>query len=357
MISARSRYGRGECPRYRCWRADPGSRPGPRRWRPEPSSRAAATAAADEALDGLRDRGSPSHDGLAARLRGFEVDDGRLGSSCSRRGGRCGCSPDNAAAEPVSLCIVRAADGRWLAGRRAAWLASWAGRWALGAGGSVEVDENPADTMPASSRRSGRSRPSGCRSRRWSGCRAGSCLLVGQAWLPEGAEVTPDAEHDDFAWWPADRRQLAAEADAPLRGWPRCCATREAMSATADRVVTFRRLEAVSFVHSAVYLSLLVCAFVLGNPQPETFILGLAHGVIWIGMSLVCIAAARGADHPLLAGGDRRRARRPGAVRRLRSDSSSPSAASASGGSRKPSTRARVRVDQQMAVDTARSRS
>jgi hypothetical protein len=49
----------------------------------------------------------------------------------------------------------------------------------------------------------------------------------------------------------------------------------------------------VSFTHSAIYLSLLVFAFGLGNPQPVTFILGLAHGCIWIGMSLVCIAAAR----------------------------------------------------------------
>jgi len=57
--------------------------------------------------------------------------------------------------------------------------------------------------------------------------------------------------------------------------------------------VTFRRLEAVSFFHSAVYLSLLVCAFALGNPEPATFILGLSHGVLWIGMSIVCIAAAR----------------------------------------------------------------
>jgi hypothetical protein len=59
------------------------------------------------------------------------------------------------------------------------------------------------------------------------------------------------------------------------------------------RLVTFRRLEAVSFIHSSVYLSLLICAFALGNPQPETFVLGMAHGLIWIGMSLVCIAAAR----------------------------------------------------------------
>jgi hypothetical protein len=57
--------------------------------------------------------------------------------------------------------------------------------------------------------------------------------------------------------------------------------------------VTFRRLEVASFVHSAVYLGLLVCAFVAGNPEPVTFILGLAHGLMWIAMSLVCIAAAR----------------------------------------------------------------
>ncbi len=62
---------------------------------------------------------------------------------------------------------------------------------------------------------------------------------------------------------------------------------------TFRRVVTFKRLEIVSFSHSVVYLSLLVCAFGLGNPEPETFILGLTHGLVWIGMSLVCIAAAR----------------------------------------------------------------
>jgi hypothetical protein len=59
------------------------------------------------------------------------------------------------------------------------------------------------------------------------------------------------------------------------------------------RFITFGRLEVASFVHSTIYLSLLACAFVLGNPQPATFILGLAHGLIWIVMSLICIAAAR----------------------------------------------------------------
>jgi hypothetical protein len=59
------------------------------------------------------------------------------------------------------------------------------------------------------------------------------------------------------------------------------------------RGVTFQRLEAVSFTHSAIYLGLLICAFAAGKPEPETFIFGLTHGLLWIGMSLVCLAAAR----------------------------------------------------------------
>jgi hypothetical protein len=59
------------------------------------------------------------------------------------------------------------------------------------------------------------------------------------------------------------------------------------------RVITFRRLEVVSFIHSGVYSALLICAFALDKPEPVTFIFGLAHGLIWIAMSLVCIAAAR----------------------------------------------------------------
>jgi hypothetical protein len=62
---------------------------------------------------------------------------------------------------------------------------------------------------------------------------------------------------------------------------------------TFRRWVTFRRLEVVSFTHSCVFLALLLCAFALGKPEPATFIFGLAHGLLWIAMSLVCIAAAR----------------------------------------------------------------
>jgi len=50
-------------------------------------------------------------------------------------------------------------------------------------------------------------------------------------------------------------------------------------------------MEVVSLCHSGVYLSLLVCAFLLGGPQPFTFIFGLSHGLLWIGMSITCIFA------------------------------------------------------------------
>jgi len=59
------------------------------------------------------------------------------------------------------------------------------------------------------------------------------------------------------------------------------------------RAVTFNRLEAVSCLHSCVYLALLINAFALGGPEPENLILGLSHGLLWIGMSLVCIAVVR----------------------------------------------------------------
>src|SRR6202012_332798 len=115
-----------------------------------------------------------------------------------------------------ALCVVRDADGHWLAGRRAAWLATGAGRWALGAAGSVEVNENPAATLAREL------------SEEWSVTAerltveglirlpSRITMLVGQAWLPAGAQVTPDAEHDEFEWWPADVSRWPEQADAPL---------------------------------------------------------------------------------------------------------------------------------------------
>jgi hypothetical protein len=57
--------------------------------------------------------------------------------------------------------------------------------------------------------------------------------------------------------------------------------------------LTFTRLKWTSFVHSCVYVALLICAFAAGSPQPLTFVLGLAHGLLWIFMSLACLTAAR----------------------------------------------------------------
>lgn len=57
--------------------------------------------------------------------------------------------------------------------------------------------------------------------------------------------------------------------------------------------LSFRRLKWTSFTHSCIYTALLLCAFAAGNPEPLTFVLGLTHGLLWIGMSLACILAAR----------------------------------------------------------------
>jgi 8-oxo-dGTP diphosphatase len=42
-------------------------------------------------------------------------------------------------------------------------------------------------------------------------------MLIGQAWLPDGAEVARDPEHDEHAWWPADPAAWPDEADGQLR--------------------------------------------------------------------------------------------------------------------------------------------
>ena len=57
--------------------------------------------------------------------------------------------------------------------------------------------------------------------------------------------------------------------------------------------LTFTRLKWTSFTHSCIYIALLLSAFVAGKPEPLTFALGLTHGLLWIFMSLACLAAAR----------------------------------------------------------------
>jgi hypothetical protein len=57
-------------------------------------------------------------------------------------------------------------------------------------------------------------------------------------------------------------------------------------------IVTFRRLEALSFLHSAIYLALLACWLAPGA-EAATNVLGWCHGLMWIGASLLCLWATR----------------------------------------------------------------
>ena len=176
--------------------------------------------AADAAIDALRKRGSPSHDGVAARLIDYSRD-ARDGIAMELQPQRWALRllPGNASQSVAALCVTRSADGRWLAGRRAGWVASWAGRWALGAGGSVDLGENPADTLVRELAEEWSVTPERVRGEALVQLPHRLVMFVGQAWLAEGvdAEVTPDAEHDEFAWWPPEIERWPAEAEAPLR--------------------------------------------------------------------------------------------------------------------------------------------
>ena len=177
---------------------------------------AGQSADADRAIAELADRGSPSHDGLAARLYSFEADADalRLELQPMRWAVRLG---EDAAASLSVLCVVRDADGRWLAGRRAPWVATWAGRWALGAGGSVEIGEDPVEALARELEEEWAVRPERLAVEALVSLPSGMVMLVGQAWLAEGAEVERDAEHDAHAWWPAEPADWPDEADPVLR--------------------------------------------------------------------------------------------------------------------------------------------
>ena len=173
--------------------------------------------AADDAIRALAQRGSPSHDGVAARLVGFQEDGGRLHIELQPLRWALRLVEGDASQSVAALCVTRDAQGRWLAGRRAPWLSSWAGRWALGAGGAVDVGENPFDTLARELREEWSVEPERVRGEALVRLPHEMIMFVGQAWLPAGAEVVMDEEHDAFAWWPADVDAWPAEADEPLR--------------------------------------------------------------------------------------------------------------------------------------------
>ncbi len=186
-------------------------------WR-EDAHRAPAErdAAADAAIAALHDRGSPSHDGLAARLAGFAERDGlELELQPMRWGLRL--LEDDAGGSISVQCVVRDADGRWLAGRRAAWVATWAGRWALGAGGAVEVGESPVDTLTRELEEEWGLVPERAQVEALLCTPNRLVLLVGSAWVAAGAAVVRDDEHDEHAWWPSDPAAWPADASSALR--------------------------------------------------------------------------------------------------------------------------------------------
>ncbi len=176
----------------------------------------AAVARADAAIEALRERGSPTHDGLAARLVSVEASGHSL--SLLLQPARWSLRLGGDALDSISaLCVVRDAEGRWLAGRRAAWVATWAGRWALGAGGSVEVGEHPAETLARELEEEWSVTPETLTAEGLVRIPSGLVLFVGMATLAPGASVEMDAEHDAYAWWPPDPADWPDEADAPLR--------------------------------------------------------------------------------------------------------------------------------------------
>jgi 8-oxo-dGTP diphosphatase len=130
---------------------------------------------ADDAVDALRDRGSPAHDGKAARLSAWSDDGETLRLEL----------------QPV--------------------------RWALGAGGAVEVGEDPALTLSRELEEEWQLTPTELTVEALAALPSGLVAIVGLATVPGDADPVPDAEHDEFAWWPADVSRWPGDVDERLR--------------------------------------------------------------------------------------------------------------------------------------------
>lgn len=185
------------------------------RWRDEyfePSEEHAR--AADAAIAELQQRGSPSHDGVAARLVDYRQDSEGLALELQPLRWGLRLVSGDASGSVAAMCVTRSADGRWLAGRRASWVASWAGRWALGAGGAVDLGESPADTLVRELAEEWSVAPARVRGEALLMLPHKMVMFIGQAWLAEGVEdqVTPDHEHDELAWWPREIDEWPPEA-------------------------------------------------------------------------------------------------------------------------------------------------
>src|SRR6478735_7928798 len=153
------------------------------------------SVAADEAISELRERGSPSHDGVAARLVSHHEQDGRLILELQPARWALRLVEGDASESVAALCVTRDAGGRWLAGRRAPWLSSWPGRWALGAGGAVDLGESPAHTLERELREEWSVEPERLSCDALVRLPHRLVMFVGTAWLADGAEW-PDEAHE-----------------------------------------------------------------------------------------------------------------------------------------------------------------
>jgi len=190
------------------------------RWCDQPfEPTAEQQAQADAAIERLRAQGSPSHDGLAGRLKGYAQRGDVLELELQPLRWALRLVSGDAARSLSVLCIARAADGRYLAGRRAGWVATWAGRWTLGAGGAVDPFEHPYEALARELKEEWSVEPQRLSGEALVELPHGLVMFVGQAWLPPGAEeeLRPDAEHDSYAWWPAEIEAWPPDAGEPLR--------------------------------------------------------------------------------------------------------------------------------------------
>jgi ADP-ribose pyrophosphatase YjhB (NUDIX family) len=174
-------------------------------------------AEADAAVAGLRERGSPAHDGIATRLAGWREEDERLVLDLQPVRWALRLVEGDACESLTALCVVRDPQGRWLAGRRAAWVSTWAERWALGAGGAVDLGESPAETLSRELHEEWQLEPERLSVEALLGLPNRVAMVVGLARVAQGAEPIPDHEHDEWAWWPADVERWPDEADDRLR--------------------------------------------------------------------------------------------------------------------------------------------
>ena len=185
-------------------------------WREEHFEPSAAHArAADAAIAALQQRGSPSHDGVAARLVEYARGRGRRRAGAAAAAlGACGWSPaTRRTASRRTASRVRPTAAGWPAGaRRGSPRGPGAGRWARAAR-SISARTRPTRSC-ASSQEEWSVAPARVQGEALLRLPHKMVMFIGQAWLAEGAEdeVTPDHEHDAFAWWPREIDEWPPEA-------------------------------------------------------------------------------------------------------------------------------------------------